>query len=181
MAAKTTVKDIAGVLNTTGATVSTASNKSRSSTETKAHIYQAAYRPHYRRNKIASSFYTEQTATIGVIIPGTPLTFSGSVVFCIETEASQAGYSILLYQSNKTSAFEKKPLDAFISARMDGVIASIAKHRFEHSDYRHIKQLKIAPVIFQNMVDSLSVPVADLDDFEDGMLTTERLIQQVFR
>lgn len=170
------------MLNTTEATVSRAlNNHPRISTEKKDLVRQTAHRLNYRQNKIASSLRSGRSNTIGVIIPSAQMNFFGSVVFGIETEASLAGYSVLLYQSNEDPAYEKKALDTFVNARVDGIMASIAKHTFDFSHFKHIKSLKIPLVLFDRTVDSLAVPSVEINDYEGGFLSTEHLIGEGYQ
>lgn len=181
LATKTTIKDIARVLNTTEATVSRALNNHPGiSIKKKELVVRTAHRLNYRQNKIASSLRSGKTNTIGVIIPSAQMNFFGSVVFGIETMASLNGYSVLLYQSNEDPAFEKKALDAFINARVDGIMASIAKNTFDFSHYEHIKHQKLPLVFFDRTVDQLNVPSVVIDDFDGGFKATEHLIRQGF-
>ena len=64
---------------------------------------------------------------IGVILPSTAINFFGEVVHGIEAMANAHGYSVLLYQSNELPEYEKKGLEALISAGVDGILASVAK------------------------------------------------------
>ncbi len=182
LSTKVTIKDIARVLNTTEATVSRALNNHPGiSIKRKELVLHTARRLNYRQNKIASSLRSGKTNTIGVIIPSAQMNFFGSVVFGIETKASLNGYSVLLYQSNEDPAFEKKALDAFMNARVDGIMASIAKNTFDFSHYEHIKHQKIPLVFFDRTLDQLNVPSVVVNDFDGGYKATEHLIQQGFR
>ena len=93
---------------------------------------ETAKRLNYRRNRIASSVRTGKSHTIGVIIPSARINFFGSVVHGIETLASDHGYHTLIYQSEESSQLEKKAIEAFFGARVDGILASLAK---EENDF----------------------------------------------
>ena len=135
MSNKITIHDIARELNLTTATVSRALNDHpRISTETKKLVQEKAQQLKYRRNRLASSLRSGKSHTIGVIIPSAQMNFFGSVVHGIENIASKNGYSIILYQSEETTSIEKKAIETFLSARVDGILASIAK---ETIDFAH--------------------------------------------
>ena len=128
MSQRVTIHDIARELNLTAATVSRALNDHpRISKHTKRIVEEKANQLMYRRDKIASSLRSGRSHTIGVIIPSAQMNFFGSVVHGIENSASDNGYSIILYQSEEKTAIEKKAIEAFLSARVDGIIASMAK------------------------------------------------------
>ena len=144
MPERVTIHDIARELNLTAATVSRALNDHpRISTATKRKVEEKARQLKYRRNKIASSLRSGKSHTIGVIIPSAQMTFFGSVVHGIENVASENGYSIILYQSEEKTAIEKKAIETFLSARVDGIIASIAKETIDFSHFLELKKRNI--------------------------------------
>ena len=138
---KVTIADIAKELNTTPATVSRAlSNHPGISDKTKQSVHQAASKLNYKRNRIASSLRSGKTHLIGVIIPSAEINFFGSVVHGIENVANQNGYNVLLYQSNESRDYEEKGLETFLSARVDGILVSIAKDTTDYSHFNEIKE-----------------------------------------
>ncbi|CAN5473865.1 LacI family DNA-binding transcriptional regulator [soil metagenome] len=173
-----TIHDIARELNLTTATVSRALNDHpRISAETKQLVHDKAQQMKYRRNKLASSLRSGKSHTIGVIIPSAQMNFFGSVVHGIENTASNSGYSILLYQSEETPALEKKAIETFLSARVDGILASIAKETVEFSHYTELKKRNIPLVFFDRTNEDLKIPAVVIDDYKGGYLATEHLIK----
>lgn len=179
---KTTIRDIAGELSLTPATVSRAlHNHPRISAETKKLVTETAKRLNYRRNKIASSVRTGRSYTIGVIIPSARINFFGSVVHGIETLASQHGYHTIIYQSEETSALEIKAIEAFLGARVDGILASLAKEENDFAHYADLKKTNIPLVLFDRFIDSLNIPAVVIDDYKGGFVATEHLILQGYK
>lgn len=179
---KTTIADIARELNTTAATVSRAlSNHPRISEETKKSVHRAAIRLNYNRNRIASSLRSGKTHLIGVIIPSAEINFFGSVVHGIESVANSNGYNVLLYQSNETREYEQKGLETFLSARVDGIIVSIAKGTVDHSHFLEIKKRGIPIVFFDRTNDLLKIDSVVIDDGKGAYLATEHLIKQGYK
>ena len=134
MSYKTTIADIAKEVNTTAATVSRAlSDHPRISEETKRSVHQAATKLNYKRNRVASSLRLGKTHLIGVIIPSAEINFFGSVVHGIESIANLHGYNVLLYQSNESREYEEKGVETFLSARVDGILVSLAKGTVDYS------------------------------------------------
>src|SRR5450432_1523330 len=153
---KTTIADIAKELNTTAATVSRAlSNHPRISEETKRSVHHTASKLNYKGNRIASSLRSGKSHLIGVIIPSAEINFFGSVVHGIESIANTNGYNVLLYQSNESPEFEEKGLETFLSARVDGILASIAKGTHDYSHFQEIKNRGVPIVFFDRANDSL--------------------------
>ena len=176
---KTTIHDIARELFFTPGTVSRALNDNpRISLETKRLVNEKARELNYQRNKIASSLRSGKSHTIGVIIPSAQMNFFGSVVHGIEMMASSKGYSIMLYQTEETTLLEKKAIDTFLSARVDGILASVAKGTIDFSHYLELQRKQIPLVLFDRTNDGLKVPSVVIDDYKGGFLATEHLIKK---
>lgn len=175
----TTIHDIARALKITSGTVSRALNDhSRISIATRRLVKEKSIELNYQRNKIASSLRSGKSNTIGVMIPSAEMNFFGSVVHGIELEAASKGYNILLYQTEEKTLLEKKAIDTFLGARVDGILASIAK---ETTDYTHFKELnkhskKIPLVLFDRTFADFKVPAVVIDDYKGAYLATEHLI-----
>jgi len=179
---KTTIQDIARELNLTSATISRAlHNNPRISEQTKRLVVDAAKRLDYRRNKIASSLRSGRTHTIGVIIPSAQMTFFGSVVHGIQSIANTSGYSILLYQSEESTDQEIKAIEAFLGARVDGILVSIAKGTTDFSHFTELKMRKMPLVFFDRTNDSLDIPSVVIDDYKGAYYATEHLIEQGYK
>jgi len=179
---KTTITDIARELNTTPATVSRAlSNHPRISAKTKKSVHETAIRLNYKRNKIASSLRSGKTHLIGVIIPSAEINFFGSVVHGIESIANVNGYGVVLFQSNEQKEYEEKGLQNFLSARVDGILVSIAKDTIDYSHFLEIKSRGVPIVFFDRTNDDLGVDSVVIDDYRGAFLATEHLIAQGYK
>ena len=179
---KATITDIARELNTTPATVSRAlSNHPRISAKTKKSVHEAALKLNYKRNKIASSLRSGKTHLIGVIIPSAEINFFGSVVHGIESVANSHGYGVLLFQSNENRDYEEKGLQNFLSARVDGILVSIAKDTIDYSHFMEIKSRHVPMVFFDRTNDDLGVDSVVIDDYKGAFMATEHLISQGYK
>src|SRR5438552_6774834 len=176
---KATITDIAKELNTTPATVSRAlSNHPRISEKTKRSVQETALKLNYKTNRIASSLRSGKTHLIGVIIPSAEINFFGSVVHGIESIANENGYGVLLFQSNEQRDYEEKGLQNFLSARVDGILVSIAKDTMDYSHFREIKSRRVPLVFFDRVNDDLDIDSVVIDDYKGAFLATEHLISQ---
>lgn len=179
MATNVTITDIAKELNTTPATVSRALNNHPSiSEETRTRVLEAAKRLNYRPNTIASSLRSGKSNLIGVLIPSAKINFFGSVVHGIENLASQHGYNVLIYQSNEKRDYEQKGLRAFLNARVDGILVSMAKETHDYTHFREVKESGTPLVFFDRVNDDLNVPSVVIDDYKGAFCATEHLIKQ---
>jgi LacI family transcriptional regulator len=182
MKTKITISDIAKELGIAPATVSRAlSDHPEISTSTKKKVKAAAERLDYRPNKIASSLRSGKTKVIGVLIPTAEHLFFGSVIHGISNLASQHGYDVLIYQSNETEEFEKKGIDTFIGARVDGILASISKNTTDFSHFQSVKEKKIPIAFFDRTNDDLEISSVCIDDYMGAFMATESLIKSGYQ
>jgi LacI family transcriptional regulator len=118
---------------------------------------------------------------IGVIIPSAAINFFGEVVHGIEAMANTYGYTVLLYQSNEMPDYERKGIEAFVSAGVDGVLASLAKGTVDFGHYLELKRHDVPLVFFDRANDALGIPSVVIDDFRGAFTATEHLIGQGYR
>ncbi|CAN5476540.1 LacI family DNA-binding transcriptional regulator [soil metagenome] len=135
----------------------------------------------YRVNRIASSLRSGKSHVIGVMIPSAEINFFGSVVHGIESIANVHGYQVLIYQSNEMHDHEVKGIETFLSARVDGILASIAKDTFDYSHYLEVKDRGIPVVLFDRANDDLDIPSVVINDFKGAYIATEHLIKQGYQ
>ena len=179
---KVTIADIAKELSITPATVSRAlSDHPAISEKTKKSVHQTAKKLNYKRNRIASSLRSGKTHVIGVLIPSAEINFFGSVVHGIESMANLNGYTVLIYQSNESRDYEVKGIETFLGARVDGILASIAKETRDYSHFIDTRKRGIPLVFFDRANDELGIPSVVIDDYRGAYLATEHLIQQGYR
>ncbi|MFD2164099.1 LacI family DNA-binding transcriptional regulator [Paradesertivirga mongoliensis] len=176
---RVTINDIARELNITAATVSRAlSDHPEISSGTKKIVKETALRLDYSPNKVASSLRSGKTNIIGVIIPTAEHIFFGSVIHGISNAASKNGYEVLIYQSNESEQFEKKGIDAFINARVDGILASIAKDTKDFSHFSYVKEKNIPIAFFDRFNDNLGISSVCIDDYRGAFLAVETLVNE---
>ena len=134
-----TIKDIAKALHISPSTVSRSlADHPDISQETK-NIVNAYAREHkYKPNALALSLRTNNTKTIGVILPQIVHYFFSSVLSGIEDEAEKGGYRVIICQSNENYEKEVKGAQALLEARVCGVLASVAKTT---TIYNHFQEL----------------------------------------
>lgn len=179
---KITITDIAKELNITAATVSRALNNHPAiSEETKQKVAEVAFRLNYKANKIASSLRSGKSYAIGVLIPSAEINFFGSVIHGIEQMANIHGYNVLIYQTNELKEYEKKGIETFLSARVDGILVSIAK---ESTDYDHLAAIKrrgVPVIFFDRVIDDADISSVAVNDYKGAFLATEHLVHQGYK
>ena len=130
-----TIKDIARALNVSPSTVSRALKDNPDiSRETRDLIHAYAREHNYKPNVLAVNLRASRSNTIGVIVPQLVHHFFSCVLSGIEKAAAEAGYNILVAQSNESYEQEVKIVHSFLAARVCGVIASLAKDTSQYDD-----------------------------------------------
>jgi LacI family transcriptional regulator len=179
---KVTIIDIAKELKVTAATVSRALNNHPGiSAETKQKVAEVANRLNYRTNKIASSLRSGKSHAIGVLIPSAEINFFGSVIHGIEQMANINGYNVLIYQTNESRDYEVKGIETFLSARVDGILVSIAKETTDYSHFTEIRKRGVPIVFFDRAIDDLGISSVTINDYKGAFMATEHLIKQGYK
>lgn len=174
---KTTIKDIANVLNISAAAVSKAlHNDSRISEKTKKAVRQVAKNLNYQPNHLASALRRGKSNLVGVIVPKTNSNFFSSVVESMETVLNKAGYNIIITQSNESFKKECKNIDTLLFTQVDGIIASMANETVNLSHYEKIKSKGIPLILFDRGENNLNVDYVGINDYDSSHMIVEHLI-----
>ena len=108
-----TIKDIARELGISPSTVSRAlKDHPDISLETKKAVNALAEKLNYQPNIVALNLRQKKTNTIGVIMPELVHFFFSTVISGIESVAYEAGYNVILTQSNESVEREKSDIKA---------------------------------------------------------------------
>jgi LacI family transcriptional regulator len=179
---RTTINDIAKELKITPATVSRAlSDHPEISAQTKKRVQETAKNLDYNRNKIASSLRSGHSQLIGVLIPSVAHSFFGQVIHGITNTANDYGYDVLIYQSNETYQNEVKGIKAFLSARVDGILASISKETTNYAHFLEVNKQNVPIAFFDRINDDLNIPSVSVNDYKGAYLATTHLIEQGYK
>lgn len=165
MNSQVTIKDIAKALGISASTVSRAlKDHPDISRETKTAVNELAKKLHYKPNAVALSLKSSKTNTIGVIVPQLVHFFFSSVISGIEDVAYDAGYNVMICQSNEIYEREIINSQGLLSNRVEGALISISK---ETCDFTHLQMIEESgiPIVFFDRVpegfDSDSVIIDD--------------------
>ena len=176
---QTTIIDIAKALGIAPSTVSRAlNNSSEINVNTRNEILKVANELDYKPNFLAQSLHRGETHTIGVVIPDIQRPFFAGVLAGIQKVASEAGYRVMICQSNELHNSETLNVQALVASRVDGLLIS---HSKETNTFEHIKlQLKKGlPIVhFDRVCDEVDTAKVILEDFEGSFALVEHLIQQ---
>lgn len=173
-----TIKDIARALNVSPSTVSRALKDNPDiSQETRDLIHAYAREHNYKPNALAVNFRSSRSNTIGVIVPQLVHHFFSCVLSGIEEEASKAGYNIIVAQSNESYEKEVRTVHAFLTARVCGVIASLAKNTSRYDHYQELLDNGIPVVFYDRICTELKTERVVVDDYAGSFAAVEYMIQ----
>lgn len=176
---QTTIVDIAKALGVAPSTVSRALNGSTDiNAYTRREILRVASEMDYRPNLLAQSLHRGETHTLGVVIPDIERPFFAGVLAGIQKVATEAGYRVMICQSNESHSTETLNVQALVASRVDGLLIS---HSKETTSFEHIRlQLKKGlPIVhFDRVCNEVETSKVVQEDFEGSFSLVEHLIEQ---
>lgn len=120
---KARIQDVARVAGVSTATVSrTLSNPQVVSESTRISVLKAVRETGYRINRAAQNLRTQKTNAILVLIPNLSNPFFSQIISGIEQVFSEAGYSLLVADTENGSARDIQLMDVFQDGQADGII-----------------------------------------------------------
>ncbi|MGH1386949.1 LacI family DNA-binding transcriptional regulator [Kordia sp.] len=172
-----TLKDIAETLGISVTTVSKAlKGYPDVSKKTRALVKELAETLNYKPNAFAVNLRTEESKTIGLIIPEIVHHFFSSVIKGIISQAEKKGYLVIILQSNESYALEKKQLDLLMNKRVDGILISLANGT---ADFKHITDImdQGKPIVmFDKIAKIVKCSKVIIDDRKAAYTATQHLI-----
>lgn len=172
-----TIKDIAKRLNISASTVSRALRSLPDvKPETMKAVKELAAKWNYQPNPIAQGLVKKRSYNIGVIIPDFLIHFYAEALSGIYKVANEAGYNVMVCQTNETYENELKSLQTLVSSRVDGLIVAISKEtdNFDHLNSLNLKKTPL--VVFNRVSNDIAASKVIFDDFKSGYKATRHLI-----
>ncbi len=173
-----TIQDIARKLNLSKSTVSRALRDCWDiNAATRQRVLKAAREMNYKPNKIALSLRQNKSFNIGIIIPSFTIPFYAKAISGIQETLMQAGYNIMVCQSNESYQTEVDNLNALMQSQVDGIIISLSR---QTTDYRHITGLNETGtpiVMFNRVIENLNIAKVLVDDYQGTCEVVEHLIK----
>jgi DNA-binding LacI/PurR family transcriptional regulator len=176
-----TIKDIAKKLNISISTVSRAiRNASDVNSDTKKAVMALSEELHYQPNRLALSLRQKQTHTIGVIVPNLDYVLS-MMVRGIDEVALEAGYTVMVCQSNESFGREIVNTRRLLDSLVDGFIISVSSETKSFEHFKKIQERNIPMVVFDRVTPDLVAPSVRLDNESGGFMATEHLLEQGYK
>lgn len=177
-----TIKDIAAKLDLHHTTVSRAlHNHPDVQSKTRERVLDMAKKLNYQPNILAQNLKAQRTNTIGVIVPEIKHHFFSSVISGIEEVAYEAGYVILLSQSNENYEREVQNTKALISNNVAGLIVSISQTTKNADHFKMFLKSGGALVFFDRVCEDLEVNKVVVDDHSGAFMGTQHLIEEGYK
>ncbi|MDY6801101.1 MAG: LacI family DNA-binding transcriptional regulator [Bacteroidota bacterium] len=172
-----TIKDIAKILHISPSTVSRAlKDHPDINPQTKKNVKDLAEKLNYKPNKVALSLLQQESKIIGVIIPEIIHYFFSTVISGIEKVANEAGYHIIIAQSNESYYKEVENVQALLSSNIDGFIISMAKTTMQFDHFKNIEEIGVPMVFFDRSCDVVNADRVIIDDYDGAYKATKHLI-----
>ncbi len=158
-------KDIAEALKISRITVSKAlRDYDDISAETKERVKKKAKELGYIPHSHASTFRSNVTKTIGVVVPNVYNSFFGNIIHGILERAKHYNYHIILTVSQENEKIEKENILSLLSMRIDGLLIAISRDSSDHSIFDTIAQTETPLVFFDRGVPKSRYPFVGIDD-----------------
>ncbi|WP_213520858.1 LacI family DNA-binding transcriptional regulator [Nonlabens sp.] len=172
-----TLREIADQLNISITTVSKAlKDYPDVSPKTKAQVRELASTLNYKPNTFAVNLRTNESKTIGLIIPVIVHHFFSNVIKGIIAQAEKKGYLVVILQSNESYELEKKQIDLLMNQRVDGIIISLAN---DTVDFKHLTDVISSGkplVMFDKIAKIVNCSKVIIDDRKAAYEATKHLI-----
>ncbi|MGI9091641.1 MAG: LacI family DNA-binding transcriptional regulator [Gemmatimonadaceae bacterium] len=166
-----TVKDVAREAEVSVATVSrTFSGAQFVRPEVRERVLAVAGILGYKPNAVARSLRSENTYTLGLVVPNIMNPFFTAVARVVEDEARERGYSLVLGNTDENPDKEARYLDVLLQKRIDGLILSPARESSPH--LREVERAGVPMVFLDRYVEGVDAPVIRAD----GKKAVDRLV-----
>jgi len=168
------IYDVAHAAGVSISTVSHVLNGTRYvSPDTTAKVLAAIEQLNYRPSSLARAMVRQETRTIGLIVPDIGNPFYADLGRGVENYGYEAGYNVLLCNSDRMAEKETAYLDMLISKRVDGVIYATSDRAEER--LAPLRAHGVPVVTFDR--DYAGISAIMLDNYSGGMAATCHLVE----
>jgi LacI family transcriptional regulator len=174
-----TIYDIAEVLSLSPATVSRGlKDHPGLRKDTKRRIVETAQKMGYQQNTFASNLRRKKSNTIGVIVPRLNSYFMSTVIAGIEKAANNAGYNLIIAQSQEQFKKEVAGVNTMYNSRVDGLLVSLSYDTRNTEHFDTIRNKQIPLIFFDRVIEYPNCTSVVIDNQKAGYDATMHLIAQ---
>jgi LacI family transcriptional regulator len=171
-----TMKDVARLAGVSIATVSATINGSAFvSAELRARVTEAIQQLGYAPDGVARSLKRGRTQLIGLIVADITNPFFTELVHVIEAAMQDAGYSVLLCDTDEDFAKEQKYLRILQTHRVDGVILAPTGAADAYQSLKALSE-RLPLVLVDRALPALGFDAATVDSFAGAYEATSHLL-----
>jgi len=153
-----TISDVAKRAGVAPVTVSRViNNVSNVSAATREKVQQAIDALGYVPSGAAQSLRSKRTRSLALLVPDITNAFWTTVARGVEDAAQSHNYSILLCNTDESTAKQQRYLDVIISQRVDGVI--IAPYDSDAKNLAKLRRRNISTVIIDRQIEGWDVDI----------------------
>ncbi len=179
---RASITDLAKALGLSPSTISRALADHHDVSEaTKARVRQLAKELHYQPNPLAAGLRRGRSNTLGVIVPHITGYFFPEVIHGIASEASAAGFNVMICQSNEDAQQEKQIIELLMGAQVAGILLSLSDTTIDFEHFEGVRQQGVPLVFFDRVVQGFKgqhVTSVTLNDYLGAYQVVEHLIEQ---
>jgi DNA-binding LacI/PurR family transcriptional regulator len=176
-----TLKDIAQQL---GISISTVSRALRGmpevNAETREAVMKLSQEVDYEPNMLATSLLKRQSNLIGVVVPNMDYFFS-TAVKGMDEAALEAGYTVVVCQSNESYGREVANVQRLLQSHVDGFIVSLSSETQNTDHFKRIVNKNIPLVFFDRDCSDIDTPKVLLDNYEGAYQAVKHLLDRGYR
>jgi LacI family transcriptional regulator len=172
-----TIRDVARYAGVSPMTVSRVVNGGHLVSAKTRRIVEAAIRElGYMPNILARGLSVQRTRILALIVPDFANPFFTKVVRGAETIARQAGYRVILCNTENDLEQERSYVEAMIAHRVEGILIAAASDQ-SHDTMRLIAQYQLPVVLVDRSIGALERDLVQGDAVGDARRLIEHLIQ----
>jgi DNA-binding LacI/PurR family transcriptional regulator len=173
-----TIKDIARELGVSPSTVSRSlKDHPDISAATKKQVRELVEKLKYKPNAVALSLRSRKSNIIAVVVPEIVHHFFSSVISGMEEVAIEAGYNVMIFQSNEMYEREVLITQTLACNQADGVLVSVSKTSLKFGHFRDLINDGLPLVFFDRACEELDTDRVIVDDFNGAFNAVEHLIR----
>lgn len=179
---RVTLSDIAEHLGLTKVSISKALRDHPDiSAETKKRVREIAQEMGYTPNRLARSLSTNESGTIGVVIPKIAHNFFADALGGINMLASERGYETILCVSGESEQVEEQHLQTLLSLQVDGLLVSVSQETESLAVFEEILAEEVPLVFFDRALDGVTASRVVVDDKSGAYQATDHAIRSGHR
>lgn len=178
MSDRTTLKDVAREAGVHISTASRALNPTTSSVvnpETLERVAEAARKLGYRPHPLARGLRTNQTMSVGMVIPDVENPLFGPIIAGAESVLVEEGYSVLIGNADRGPSHAETLIEEMLERHVDGLILATVSRK--DSQPESATRRGVPVVLVNRTVDDDSVPAILGDDHAGIGLAVQHLAE----